>query len=798
MEKRMNTSCNLVVGASIFLALAAGCAQSKTAPVTRTMTMDELRVEGRVPAIKPEGVIVLRDKRRGNGGAGPAPYGYVRTLGNAVPDWSPIAPAGTFQTWTFVGPRPMSSEYWSYEGNAGGRITGIAPHATNANICYIATASGGAWKTTNGGTNWTPLTDELSILNCGAIAVSATNPNLVFLGTGDYVAGSNGDGIFRSLDAGATWERVATAAQVGNRISKMFVDPTNANIIHAATSEGTFRSDDGGNTWPIRLIIDSSSMSVANASTILVGARGNGVWKSTNSGAGYTKLTGGLPASGFSHVDVAISQSNPLIAYAGFVNGGGILGMWRTADGGTTWTQKTATPNYPNPQGAYNTYICVDPLNPNTIYVGGVDPRYATVGISKSTNGGDTWTEVSGNSTGVHPDHHTMVFGPGPTIWEGNDGGIYKSTNGGTNWINLNSTLAVGQIYQIALHPTSVERMLGGTQDNGTPERTTASMTWPQLQTGDGGWSVFDPSTSTRRYTTYVYLDITRWSNSSGVNITGPWSSDAVNFIAPLIRDPNSATTLLGGTTRVWRTTNSTAGTPTWTALSGGSIAGTGGTLNAIAVAKTSSNTIYAGSSTGRVQVTQNLTTWVDRSAGLVNGDVSDICISPTAAGTAYVSYFNTTGNRVFRTDDFGANWTNMTGTLPAGAGITALAVDFGAPNPVMYAGTGSGIFVSLNGGRNWVKDDASFPNVNVGDLQIYNNQRVIVAGTYGRGAWRANLLPICPADFNGDGSTDFFDYLDFVDAFSSEDPAADFNNSGTIDFFDYLDFVDAYSAGCL
>ncbi len=765
---------------------------------TRQVSIHDLRIDGFAPAEKPSGIHVVRGDDEWE--AGPAPYGYVRVVGEPVPNWQPggdINPAGSLMTWSFVGPRPMSSEYWSGETDAGGRLAGIAPHPTDPNICYIATASGGVWKTTNGGTNWNPITDELSILNCGWITIDPSNHNTIYLGTGEYVQGSTGDGIFRSTDAGANWTRIATAAQVGNQISKIYVHPTNPQIIHATSTSGYYRSTDGGATWSQRISGNCSSMALdpTNPNNVYIGRRSTGIYKSTDGGTTTTLLTGGLPTASFTYISLTLCDSSPGTLYAAFCasSGGGLLGLYKTTDSGTTWTQKTATPNFPSPQGSYNCYVAVDPANANIAFVAGVDRRYAVTSIARTTNGGDSWTEMI-TSNNVHPDHHLMVWGPGPTIWEGNDGGVYKSTNGGVNWTNLNATLGAAQIYQIAVHPTSTNRMLGGTQDNGTPERTTATQNWPQLHSGDCGFSVFDSTNTTTRYTTYVYATVYRWPG--GNDISGAWDSDSSNFIAPLVGDPNSNTTLLVGTNRVWRTTNSTAGTPTWTALSAAALE-SGRTLNAVAVAPGFPNTIYAGTTGGRVYQTTNLTTWNNRSTGLPAGQVSDIVISPTDPNTAYVSFFNTTGNRVLKTTNAGVSWTDATGTLPSGVAARALAIDWSTRRPGIYIGSGAGVWASLNGSGNWFKDDASFPNVNVGDLHLAANTRRLTAGTYGRGAWQATLPPICNADINGDGVLDFFDYLDFVAAFSANTPIADYNLDAVIDFFDYLDFVADFSTGC-
>jgi len=787
-----------LAGAAALLAgWTSGCSSG---PVVVERNRITLREEGRLPAVKPEGIAFVSIEGDRAHEAGPAPYGYIRIIGEPDPAWRPGGSGGARAglTWEFIGPKPVSSEYWSDNEEAGGRVVAIAPHPTDANTCYIAAASGGVWKTTDGGANWAPLTDGLSVMNSGAIALDPSDPDTVYYGTGEYGDGSTGDGLFRSIDAGATWERIATVAQVGTQVTDIAVDPTDPSIIHVTGRGGYWRSTDGGVTWSQRLtgVCNSVVLNHTTPSTVYIGRRAQGVYRSLDGGVNLTKLAGGLPSSVGGGVYLTIGKSNPSVLYAAILSGGSLQGLYRSGDGGATWVRKTATPNFPE-YGDYACFVSADPANPDIVYCGGVDWRFATAGILKTTNGGGTWTEISDGPVQVHPDHHALEFGPGGVIWEANDGGIYKSTSGGSTWLNLNATLAAAQIYNLVQHPTLTNRVLGGTQDNGTPEKTSASLNWPQLQAGDGGFSVYDfSSAGSRRYTTYVYLRIFRYSSGSEAEITGPWSGDPANFIAPLVGDPNSSGTLLGGTNRVWRTTNAAASSPVWTAISTSTVAG-GGTLNAIAVAKGAPNTIYTGSSTGRVYVTTDASIWNNRSTGLPAEQVSDVVISPTDPSTAYVSFYATAGGRVYKTTNAGVSWTDMTGSLPTGVRANALAVDWSVAPEGLYVGAGAGLYSSADGGASWTKNNATFPNVNVGDLFIDPLARTISAGTYGRGAWRAALPEPCPADLDGDGVVDFADYLEFLNLFEALNPAADFTGDGVVDFADYLEFLNHYDAGC-
>ncbi|MEI7657557.1 MAG: GC-type dockerin domain-anchored protein [Phycisphaerae bacterium] len=785
---------------------AASCERLHRAEIARYAAWG-----GIAPAIKPAGVVLAtneEEEEEGLAEMGPPPYAYWRITGEPVPDWDARQAPGGYEgraspfVWTFLGPRPVTSEYWSYENNAGGRVVSMAPHPTDPNTAYIATASGGIWKTTNGGTAWTPLTDELSTLNHGVVALDPSNPQRVVIGTGEYTTGSTGDGLFQSADGGVRWTRLATAARVGSNCSGIALHPADPAVIHVTSSSGWFRTANTGGTWTTVVSGNFSAlrMDASNPLIVYAARRGIGIYKSTNGGLTATLLAGGLPTTGFDRIVMDVARSNPRIIYAAFMNGADLLSMHRSTDAGATWTLMGTVPNFCTPQCWYDAYVAVDPTTPDVLYCGGVDARYRTAGVIRSADGGVTWTEVASGGNGLHPDHHAMAFGPNGVVWEGNDGGISKSVNGGTSWINLNATLAATQMYHVAVHPNASARILAGTQDNGTPERAAATTSWDQLQTGDGGFSAFDPTNTTRRYTTYVYLAITRWDGTSGTSITGPWTADATSWIAPLVMSPGAPATLLGGTNRVWRTTNATASTPTWTAISAADLGGTG-TLDAIAVAASSPDTIYAGGGQGMLWVTRNGTAaspqWVNRSAGRT-GAVSAIVVDPANPGVAFTASRSTSGPRVHRTDTFGQAWRDVTGSLPPGAAARALAVDFRFQPPVMYVGAGSGVYVSFDGGASWIKDDETFPNVNIGSMVIDAATQTLTVGTYGRGVWRTPLAipPQCLADYNRDGGVDGGDVQAFITDWVAGVAGADVNQDGGVDGADVASFFVMWEAG--
>ncbi len=705
---------------------------------------------------------------------GPPPPGYIKIRGEAVPDWQPSdmihGPRGEASplSWYPLGPRPIVGEYWSGNDDASGRVVSIAVHPVDRDTVYIASASGGIWKTTDGGNIWSPLTDELSNLNHGWVAIDPSNPQTVYAGTGEYTVGSSGDGLFRSTDGGVTWERIGTTSQVGSTCSRVIVDPTNPLRIHVTGNIGYLRSDDGGSTWVNYLPGSASDLALNpdDPSILYVGRHTDGIYRSTNGGTNWTELTNGLPSSDVRRIRLAVAASKPETLYAAIINSSsGLRGLYKTTDGGDSWIQQTNTPDFPYPQGWYDAFLGVDPANDGNVFGGGVFPSYAVAGVIRSTDGGATWTDISVGDLGgqVHPDQHAIAFGQPGVIWVGNDGGVWKSLNNGRSWINTNATLTLTQNYNIALHPTDPSQMMTGTQDNGTVGREFDVPEWPQVLGGDGGFLAYDFVEPLRKYTTYVYLSIYRFNPGGGYdNISGPWSGDPKNFIAPLVMDPNNSHTLLGGTNRVWRTRDAHAAAE-WTPISGTELGG-GGTINAIAIASGSSDTIYTGSSSGKLYVTTDATTWFNRSSGLPGGQISDIVVHPTDRATAYVSFHNTAGSRVLRTDDYGMTWTSVTGDMPTGISARALAADWRFDPPALFSGSGVGVYSSLDGGAHWIRDGLDLPNVNIGDLAIDTEENTITAATYGRGAWRATLPPpVLLGDIDADGDVDFDDQNAFI-----------------------------------
>lgn len=685
-------------------------------------------------------------------------------------------------SWTSVGPN-----------NIGGRVRSIAIDPTNASVIYAGSVSGGIWKSTDAGSSWTSLTDMASNLVIGCIAVDPSNHNVVYAGTGEgyfNIDALRGIGVLKSTDGGASWSVQnnfvsASAPYYYYFINKILIRPDNSSILYAATSgaPGLWKSTNGGGTWNKISISTSSSFCVdlvmdpSNYNT-LYAAYGlfttDGIYKSTDGGSNWSKLTSTFPSTStkYGRISLGISKSSPSTIYACLADSNYYThSIQRSTNGGVTWTQRT-TPfdnsalvngTHLGGQGWYNNVIQVHPTDPNTVITGGIN-------LFKTTDGGaTTWTEISdGYSGGIHVDQHAIVFDTTnpSTIYFGNDGGVFNTLNGGSNFSSLNNGFVTVQFYSGSVHPTS-DIYYGGTQDNGTLKSGTLPG-WSISLSGDGGATAVDFVTPSTVYTEYVYLSIQKsvtsggiWSRSmNGIPTSGSnqfdGTSDRCLFIAPMVMDPSSSGTLVAGTYRVYRTTN---GGTLWNAVSsdltgdaGGAngLGQSGSCISALAVAPTSSATIYAGTSgsgtsAARMYVTVNGTnatpTWTQITGSLPDRYVKWIAVDPTSAARAYVTFSGYNANtpltpgHIFYTTNTGSTWSNASGDLPD-IPVNTLVVDSTNTNHLI-AGTDLGVYESTNAGTNWLEANSGLARVSVAELDR-RGDAFLFAATHGRGMFKS------------------------------------------------------------
>jgi hypothetical protein len=698
-----------------------------------------------------------------------------------VSRWTPIGP---FRTST-VGPIA------SYM-NVSGRINSIALHPTDLNTVYVGAADGGVWKTSDGGSGWLPLTDGQCSLEIGAVVVDPVSPNIVYAGTGDPRLAQVSDepggcGLLRSTDGGANWTVIAGTASFGTRVEKLVIDPTTAGSstatkIFAATGDkGLLRSTDSGSTWtPVLSGGDASDVVIdpSNAQTVFAAignafccSTTNGIYKSTDGGATFlTKLAGGFPTAsvGVIKFDIARSAPSTLFAAVQSQTNDSLLGIFKSTNSGATWSQVAASGAFGGRQLDYDITLNVDPANANTVYFG------ASV-LYKSIDGGASFNVLSDFSGPIHPDFHAFVFQPSNsnTIYVGNDGGIYKSTDGGSSWTSLNSDLPLTQMYPGgALHPSDLNIILAGTQDNGIVKYS-GFATWDEVRIGpsgtflcgDGGFTAIDQSTPTTFYAACfgegaaINGPIVYRSDDGGSTWTAKTNGINANDAAansPLVMSPSNSQTLYYGTNKVYKTTDRGE---SWTAS--GTIFQGGVLVTAIAPAASNTNVIYIIvdlGPTGLFKSTDgNASYTAVNSSSLPAGFVpSSLAVHPTDANTVFVGYKKSSFTPgVLKSTDGGTTWTDITGNLPADVPINAIALDPSAPTSKILVATHLGVFGTVDGGATWTPNGVNLPNVIVIDLKYHPATAELVAFTYGRGAWKATLNVAVTHDFNGDGNSD-------------------------------------------
>jgi len=709
------------------------------------------------------------------------------------------------KVWQSVGPAPISGEnIGQFPIDASGRTTAILVHPQNPDIVYIGGAQGGIWKTTNGGTSWTALSDDQPSLAVGTMTFDPTNPNVIYVGTGEPHSSSDsyyGAGILKTTDGGTSWTQLGANKFAGMGFANIVVDPASNTLIVAASANvigqmplqdvpGIYKSTDGGINWT-KLASVCNDQGQCTSPSALVMEEGNpnvlyagfdrvGVLKSTDGGANWTQ-TFELQKP-INRVEVAISPSNSAVLYAGveLVTQQGSLGaIFKSTDSGENWTYlNTLQSSYCGQQCSYDNIVAVHPTNPNIVMAGG-QALYSegVIGIDgtifQSTDGGASWSYNVGSSesTTIHPDLHAIAFAPSnPNIvWVGNDGGVYRSTDGGNSWQQRNANLGTLQFQSVALHPSDPNILFGGMQDNAKAKTTNGGSSWIGLDVGDGGVAAIDPFDPTYWYGTRFSLSGRAMqfqrNRNSGSTSSEDWPlknngidvNDRVLFYAPLAADPNTAGRVYWGTHRLYRSDDRGEN---WSAISSDLTKNQSGqsAISNLALLPGNANLILVGTADGNVQLTTNGgANWTDLTQSpLPNRYVSDVAIAD--AQTMYVSYNGfgantpTTPGHIYKTTNGGQTWQDISHTgqanglpdLPA----LAIALDRDAPGTI-YLSTDLGVYSSTDGGNNWAPFNQGLPVVAVFDLQLQSypsGEKYLVAATHGRSIWRVSLTSSGPS----------------------------------------------------
>jgi photosystem II stability/assembly factor-like uncharacterized protein len=660
----------------------------------------------------------------------------------SLPVWRNAA--GTAPKWVEIGPSVLKNG-WAGMDNAG-RTLAVAVDPRDPRILWVGAASGGVWRSGDEGKTWRPVADQEASLSIGALAIDPFNPDAVYAGTGEpnnSIDSFHGAGFLRTIDAGRSWQLLASEVYLGTHFSRVVPHPKRKGFLYAATTRGVLRSLDGGATW-VELLRGKATdllIDTANPSSLIAacgetrGSTRNGLFKSTDAGQTWRRLSRDLPPNprAMGRIQMSNCQAYPNVAYVSmYAAAGNLLGMYKTTDFGESWVRLPNAPDYAGGQSWYDNYVAASPTNPNVVFVGGTSTY-------RSLDGGQSWSDNT-RSYGdgpVHPDHHFLTFSPHhpSTVYLATDGGLFRSRNLGETWESVNEGLSTIQFQSVDVHPWDENIAYGGTQDNGTNVYS-GKLAWTNTFLGDGGTTKVNWRNPNVVYTEYVGLTICKstdggkswaWNTTRGID-----PDEGKLFYAPFNLDPGDPDTLVAGAERVYRSTNAAE---SWQAIS----PKLGNRVSAVTVAPSTSKVIYAGTNDGRVWVTPNTGgDWYEVTKGLPRAAVNDICVDPRNARTVYVALNGWSPERLWKSTDAGGTWKPIMDDLPP-MPIQAVTLDPRRPNRV-FLGTSIGVFVSDQGGGRWQRMGQGLPTVPVYSLVANPRTNWLTAGTHGRGAWRVPL----------------------------------------------------------
>ncbi|HSR14759.1 MAG TPA: hypothetical protein VLL51_03360, partial [Gemmatimonadales bacterium] len=681
-----------------------------------------------------------------------------------------------------------------------GRIADITVHPARKSTWYVAAGSGGVWKTANAGTTWTPVFDDQPSYSIGEITLDPTNPDVVWVGTGENVSGRHvgwGDGVYRSRDAGRTWQRMGLPNS--QHIGRILVDPRDGNVVLVAAEgplwspggdRGVYRTTDGGATWvPVLQIdehtgvtdleFDPSNPDVLYAAAyqrrrhvwgFLGGGPKSGLWKSTDNGKTWRQLTTGLPKGDMGKIGLAVTPADPSLVYATIEADAEERGFYRSLDRGESWERRNGYISGGTGPHYYQE-LEASPTDPDLVY-------QMDVFLHVTRDGGTT---IDYLETGYdkHSDNHALYIDPddGAHLIVGTDAGVYESFDEGKTWRHF-PNLPVSQFYKVALsNREPFYDILGGAQDLGTlhgPSRTMnrdgiRNQDWYVPLGADGYGVAFDPRDPDLMYLMWqegmFYRKDRR--NEESVSIRPqPAPGDEPerwNWDSPMLISPHNADRIYYGSQRLWRSDDRGG---SWTAISGDLTLGQNryeqrfygrtwsvdalfdhgamskyATTTSISESPVKEGVLAVGTDDGLVQVSSSGGQSWTRAAALPGlaplAFINDVEWSLHDAGTLFVVADNHKmgdfSPYVFRSTDLGRTWRSIAGDLPKGTIVWAIQQDHVRPD-LLFLGTEFGIYWSPNGGTNWHKLTGGVPTISFRDLKLHRRDSDLVGATFGRG----------------------------------------------------------------
>jgi photosystem II stability/assembly factor-like uncharacterized protein len=672
---------------------------------------------------------------------------------------------------------------WELAGpiNTGGRITDVVLHPTNEDLIYVGASVGGIWKSEDKGTTWAPIFENQAASSIGDMAISESNPNIMYVGTGEANGSATsgaffGNGVYKTTNGGDTWTHVGL--ENSQHIGRMAVHPTNPNRAFAAAAgslygknndRGLYRTIDGGTTWEqvlfvsdstsvIDVVIDKFVPNIMFAATWervrqpwqrSYGGTTSGIWRSLDGGDTWEELSNGLPANNpnIGRIGLAMAQTQSGLIYASYTTNpitNIFEGVYRSSNSGTTWEKVDNDYDVENVFASFGWFfgnIRVSPVDKDELYLLGQV-------LMKSTDGGVEWEFIAQDN---HVDNHGLEIHPqNPDFMvSGNDGGVYISQDSGDSWVHV-ETLPITQFYECEIDNSVPHRIYGGTQDNGTIVTLDGEIdNFQRILGGDGFHVLVNPNDNTYAYAEFQFGNLFRSDNggNSYQYAFGGEDGDRHNWNTPVVFDPSNPQTLYYGADKLYRSTNHAV---SWEAISGDltdgehpSGATSFGTISAIAVAPSNPDVIYVGTDDGNIQVTTiGGIVFTNISDGVPNRYVTEIAVDPLDENTVYATL---SGYRyleyqphVLKSINGGQTWEDISGNLPEiPVNDIILDPDFA---DTYFIANDLGVWFTMNGGVEWEILDPSLPMTVVNDLDFHADTRTLLAATFGRSMYQVDL----------------------------------------------------------
>jgi photosystem II stability/assembly factor-like uncharacterized protein len=660
--------------------------------------------------------------------------------------------------------------------NTAGRIRAIAFRPDNYSIMYAGGASGGIFKSDQGGMggSWRPVMDFAEAIPVAAIAIDPANNDIMYAGTGEptmdlvrsYGAPSySGVGVMKSTDAGETWNLLPWP-ESSSAIHNIIINPNNTSMVFAATRNNLYRSEDAGESWS-RVqsgIVTDVEFRPDNPDIVFCaigndqGTSINGVYRSTTGGGrfSFSKVAENWPdPDSTGRIELAVTPADPDILLAFVMRSrttqsgeNDFLAVMKTTNNGDTWERlhSNLPSDYTSGQGFYNLCAAISPTDPDLILTGGFE-------VYKSTNGAASWERVTRGNSPVHVDQHVLEFtDDAKYVYLGNDGGVYRSATGGSSWTPLNENLETIQFYTLAWDPNDEERFYGGAQDHGIFQVfNLGEKAWRLRRGGDGGYVVIDPENSNIMYSRVaVEGGVSAPSRSTNGGQTweklssgfGSVEADRFNWLPPMMLAPNDRTRLYTATQFMYTAKGVDSGTPRWATVGDEDLTKRTsfqfGVISTFDICENNSDFMIIGCGDGRVQWSDNITSldpeWFDITDGLPNRWVSEVRVDRTNPDKLYAVFSGYGTGHVFRSTDRGTTWMDISGNFPD-IPVNGIVLSRDKPDNVYFIGTDIGVWYTEDAGQTWARFGNGLPNVVVYDINIDEKNRLI-AGTHGRGMW--------------------------------------------------------------